>query len=255
MDRILAYAVPGLPDVRPGDDLVALIVEACQSADLRLGDRDVVAVAQKVVSKAEDRIRALEDVVPSAAALRLAAETEKDPRLIELILGESNCVLRWRKGLIVVEHRLGFVCANAGIDRSNVPQDVPGHTLVTLLPENPDLSARRLRDGIREQLGVTVAVLITDSHGRAFREGAVGVAIGVSGMQPVTSMVGWMDRYGYELRSSTVATADQLAAVATLVMGESAESQPVVVLRGASYEPGEGTISELLRERAADMFR
>jgi coenzyme F420-0:L-glutamate ligase/coenzyme F420-1:gamma-L-glutamate ligase len=255
MSDIHIYALPGLPEIRPGDDLAALIADACGPADLRLHDGDVVAVAQKAVSKAEGRIRALEDVVPSQAAVELAAETGKDPRLVELMLGESSRVLRWRPGLTVVEHRLGFVCANAGIDRSNIVQDQPGRTLVALLPVDPDGSARALRGGLQERLGVKVAVLIVDSHGRPFREGAVGVAIGVAGMRPLTRMVGWSDRNGYRLRSTEMATADELAAAASLVMGQSAESRPVAIVRGARYQAGEGCIGDLLRARERDMFR
>jgi len=249
------FAIPGLPEIRAGADLAALIADACARPDVSLRAGDVVAVAQKIVSKAEGRVVALEDVAPSAEALRLAEQTGKDARLVELMLRESSRVLRWREATIIVEHRLGFVCANAGIDRSNVAQDVPGKTLVTLLPADPDRSARHLCDGLRRRVGVETAVLILDSHGRPFREGAVGVAIGVAGLHPLTRMAGWVDRYGYALRSTVMATADEIAAAASLLMGQTSESRPVVVVRGAPYQPGEGSVGELIRERSKDLFR
>lgn len=249
------HALADLPEIGPGDGLAGLIAGACVAAGCGLASGDVLAVAQKVISKAEGRIRALEEVTPSPAARQLAVETGKDPRLIELILGESAQVLRAGPGLLVVEHRLGFVCANAGIDRSNVAQGLPGRTLVSLLPEDPDRSARRLRDGMRERLGVAPAVLVVDSHGRAFRNGAVGTAIGVAGIRPLARLAGCLDRHGYALQTTEVATADELAAAASAVMGQAAEGRPAVVIRGAAYEAGEGSIAELLRDREKDVFR
>jgi coenzyme F420-0:L-glutamate ligase/coenzyme F420-1:gamma-L-glutamate ligase len=255
MQRIEIFAIPGLPEVQPGDDLAELIAAACRRNAFALRDGDVLVVAQKIVSKAEGRIVALEDVVPTPAAESLAGETGKDARLVELILRESRRVLRRRPGVIIAEHRLGFVCANAGIDRSNVAQGAPGKTLVALLPADPDASARRLRDGLRQQLGVSVAVIIADSHGRPFREGAIGTAIGVAGMQPLTNMVGWIDRHGYQLHSTQMATADELAAAASLLMGQSAEGRPVIVVRGAPYQAGAGSLADLLRDERKDLFR
>jgi coenzyme F420-0:L-glutamate ligase / coenzyme F420-1:gamma-L-glutamate ligase len=255
MSKIEVLDVPGLPEVRPGDDIGLVIVQACREAGIALCHGDAVAVAQKIVSKAEGRIRALQDVTPSHQAVELGEATMKDPRLVELMLQESKRVLRQRIGTVVVEHRLGFVCANAGIDRSNVPQECADRTLVALLPEDPDRSARAIRDRLEEQMGVAVAVLILDSHGRAFREGAMGTAIGVAGMHAVTSMIGWSDRHGYELQSTVMATADEIAAAASLLMGQSAEGCPVVVVRGARYEPGDGSVQELLRRPDMDLFR
>jgi coenzyme F420-0:L-glutamate ligase / coenzyme F420-1:gamma-L-glutamate ligase len=255
MSRIDVFDVPGLPEVRLGDDIGLLIVRACQDAALELCPGDVVAVAQKIVSKAEGRIRVLQDVTPSPEAVALAEATGKDPSLVELMLRESKRVLRQCTGTVVVEHRLGFVCANAGIDRSNVAQDCPDRTLVALLPEDPDSSARAIRDRLKEHLGVEVAVLILDSHGRAFREGAMGTAIGVAGMHAVTPMIGWCDRYGYKLQSTVMAAGDEIAAAASLLMGQAAEGRPVVIVRGARYEPGEGSVQELLRRPELDLFR
>lgn len=255
MCSLTVYALEGLPEVQPGDDLAALVASACRASGFHLADGDVLAVTQKIVSKSEGRIRALEEVLPSPDAVRLGRETGKDPRLVELILSESSRILRHRHGLIIAEHRLGFVCANAGIDRSNVPQDRPAQTLVALLPEDPDRSARTLRDGLRQTLGVTLAVLVLDSHGRAFREGALGVAIGVAGMCPLTRLAGRADRHGYRLRSTEVATADEIAAAASLAMGQAAEGRPVAIVRGARYQAGEGGVSELMRPRERDLFR
>jgi len=255
MSEIEIFAIPGLPEFRAGDDVAAQIAGACRQAGLHLVDGDVIVVAQKIISKAEGRMVALEDVTPSAESLQLAAETEKDPALVELILRESSRVLRRRTGTIIVEHRLGFVCANAGIDRSNVPQDAAGKNSVLLLPVDPDRSACALRDGIVTHLGVRPAVIVSDTHGRPFREGAVGVAIGVAGLLPVTSMIGWPDRQGRTLHTTQIATADELAAAASLLMGQSDEGRPVVVVRGARYQAGEGTLNDLLRARERDMFR
>ena len=255
MNGLLLYAVPDLPEIRPGDNLAALIARGCESVNLSIESGDVVVVAQKVVSKCEGRLIALETIVPSERAMQIAAETDKDPRLVQAILDESSRVLRTRRGLIIVEHRLGFICANAGIDRSNVEQRADGLTLVTLLPEDPDMSANRIRDGLRYHMGVHVAVLIIDSHGRPFRNGAVGVTIGVAGMHPLTCMVGWPDRHGYALKVTSVATADELAGAASHLMGQSSESCPVVVVRGATYVAGNGRTDELLREPEKDLFR
>ena len=255
MEKIEIFAVSGLPEFRPGDDVAAEVAGACRRAGMRLENGDVVVVAQKIISKAEGRMVALEDVVPSEEALRLAAETGKEAGLVELILRESNRVLRWRKGTIIVEHRLGFVCANAGIDRSNVVQDAAGKSQVLLLPLDPDQSARTLRAGIEAHLSARPAVIVADTHGRPFREGAIGVAIGMAGLLPVTSLIGQPDRQGRTLHTTQVATADELAAAASLLMGQSDEGRPVAIVRGARFQPGEGRLNDLLREKSRDLFR
>jgi coenzyme F420-0:L-glutamate ligase/coenzyme F420-1:gamma-L-glutamate ligase len=213
----------------------------------------VVVIAQKIVSKAEGRLVRLSETVPSARAREIAEITQKDPRFVEAVLSDTGRVLRTAPGLLIVEHRLGFVCANAGVDRSNVAGDA-GET-IALLPLDPDGSASRIRDGIRAITGQTVAVIINDSHGRAFREGAVGVAIGVAGLHPLTDERGQSDLFGYQMRVTTIGTADELASAASLVMGQTDEATPVVIIRGASYRRGPGDIQELLRERAKDLFR
>ncbi|GAB4514163.1 MAG: coenzyme F420-0:L-glutamate ligase [Anaerolineae bacterium] len=253
--QVTLTALTGLPDICPGDDLATLIAEAAARCGLALASGDVVVVAQKIVSKAEGRLVRLADVEPTPAAIDLAHRSGKDPRLAELILRESREVLRTRPGLIIVEHRLGFVCANAGIDHSNVGPGNEDDGMVLLLPEDPDASAERIRDGLRVLTGADVAVLVIDSHGRAWRLGAVGVAIGVAGLVPLTDLRGRSDRYGRQLRVTQVGTADELAAAASLLMGQADEGTPVVVVRGATYQKGCGKIGDLLRPRELDLFR
>lgn len=251
--------LPGFPMIQPGDDLAALILEAMQRADLQLEPGDIFVLAQKIVSKAEGRKVNLATVTPSPRAATLGAEIEKDPRLIELILQESEGqVLRTRPGLIIVEHRLGFVCANAGIDHSNVAGD---EEWVLLLPENPDASAEGLRQQLEETLEERVGnssymgVMIIDSHGRAWRNGTVGVAIGISGLPGVVDLRGQPDLTGRILQVTQVGAADELAAAASLVMGQAAEGTPVVHVRGFPYPLREGNLKELLRTKEMDLFR
>jgi coenzyme F420-0:L-glutamate ligase/coenzyme F420-1:gamma-L-glutamate ligase len=238
-------ALPGLPMVAAGDDLGALLAEGMVRAGLVPQPGDVLAVAQKVVSKAEGRSIPLASVTPSAAALALAEETGKDPRLVELILSESVRVLRSRPNLIIVEHRLGFVMANAGIDQSNLGQE--GHAL--LLPADPDASAAKLA----ERLGLPV--VITDSFGRAWRRGTVGVAIGAAGLPALLDLRGQPDLFGRELRVSITGFADEIAAAAGLVMGQGAEGLPAVLLRGLAWSAPAAPASALVRVGAEDLFR
>ena len=255
-ESITLTALPGIPLIRAGDDLASLILSSLSSAGVALQDQDVIVLGQKIISKAEGRLRNLAEVTPGEAARRLAAETEKDPRLVELVLAESRRVLRTRPGLIIVEHRLGFVCANAGIDHSNVAgEDEGGEAWVLLLPEDPDASARRLRARLTEATGAQVAVLIIDSHGRAWRIGTVGMCIGLSGLPAVVDERGWQDLFGYTLRITIVGVADELAAAASLVMGQAAEGTPAVHVRGFPYPLGEGSLRELLRPKEQDLFR
>ena len=249
-------APPGMPLVRPGDDLAALISTALVAAGVSLQDGDIVVVGQKIVSKAEGRLRNLADVHPGEAARRLAREAEKDPRLVELILAESRRVLRTRPGAIIVEHRLGFVCANAGIDHSNVAGEAAGdESWVLLLPEDPDGSARRLRDQLQRMTGARAAVLVIDSHGRAFRRGTVGVVIGAAGFPCLLYLRGEEDLFGYRLRVTEVGLGDELAAAASMLMGQSAEGRPVVHVRGLLYPERDESSSELLRSAEEDLFR
>jgi len=253
---LILTCLPGIPLIRPGDNLVEIIGTALERAGLVLQDGDILVLAQKIVSKAEGRMLNLARVNPSARALELAASIEKDPRLVELILQESREVLRTRPGTIIVEHRLGFVCANAGIDHSNVAGLGDGQEeWVLLLPENPDDSAHRIRQGLERAAQVRLGVLIIDSHGRAWRQGTVGAAIGLSGMPGLVDLRGSPDLFDYTLRITQVGAADELAAAASLVMGQAAEGTPVVHVRGFPYPLREGSLEELLRPKELDLFR
>ena len=239
-----------LPEVQPGDDLAALILAAAAREAVGLMADDVVAVTQKVVSKAEGRLVDLSTVTPSALARSFADQADKDPRLVEVVLRESKRIVRMDKMVLIVETHRGFICANAGVDNSNVP----GQEVVSLLPEDPDASAAQLRAAFREAAGVDTAVLITDSFGRPWREGITEVAIGVAGMLPVQSYRGVPDSFGMMMRTTEVAVADHLAAAAGLVT-EKLARVPVVILRGASYPRGEGNGQMLLRAAEQDLFR
>jgi len=244
--------LPAIPLVRPGDDLADILASALLGANITLQDGDVLVLAQKIVSKAEGRIVNLAEIIPSQAAIDLAARSQKDPRLAELILRESREVLRVRAGSIVVEHRLGFVCANAGIDHSNVRGM---GEWVLLLPENPGETATRLRARLETNSGARIGVLIIDSHGRAWRLGTVGIAIGFSGLPGLVDLRGKPDLFDFQLHITQVGGADELAAAASLVMGQADEGTPVVHARGFPYPLREGSLSELLRPRDEDMFR
>lgn len=253
--EIRLTAIPGLPDFQAGDDLAGSIVRGLAEAGMALAAGDVLVVAQKVVSKVEGRLVDLADVAPGEEALALAEVTDKDARLVELILRESEEVSRATKGVLIVRHRLGFTSANAGIDRSNVRAGAGGAAPVLLLPEDPDASAARLRQALGEALGVAVAVLIVDSHGRPFRLGTVGVAIGVAGMPALWNRRGETDLYGYTLQHTDVAVADELAAAAGLLMGQAAEGLPVVVVRGLQLPQEAGSAKDLVRGRERDLYR
>lgn len=222
---------------------------AVEAAGLRLQEGDVVVVAHKVVSVAEGRVVPLGQICPSEQAVRLAREVGKDPRLVELVLRESSEVVRKRPGLLITRHRLGFVCANGGVDRSNAGPDC-----AVLLPVDPDASARRIRRALQRWFGCAVGVVIADTHGRAHREGAVGVCIGLAGMEPLLDHRGRRDLYGYVLTSSVEAVADELASAATLLMGQADEGRPLVVVRGWRLR-GDGTARQLVRPLERDLFR
>ncbi len=246
-------AVPGLPMVRPGDDLAGLIRAGLERAGLLpLQPFDVLVVAQKIVSKAEGRIVEVPSVTPSAEAELLGAETLKDPRFVEIVLRESVRVVRARPNLIIVEHKRGWIMANAGIDHSNVgPED--GVERVLLLPEDPDASAARLRDALAPGLGF--AVVINDSFGRAWRRGTCGVAIGAAGIPGLLDLRGRPDLFGRSLQVSISGFADEIAAAASLVQGQAAEAQPVVLLRGLRWDVPATDAAELVRPPQEDLFR
>ena len=247
-------ALEGIPSIAPGDDLPAVLGDALHRHGPRPQDGDVLVVSHKIVSKAEGRYVDLASVEPGARAAALARETEKDPRLVEVVLSESRAVLRHRPGLMIVEHRLGFVMANAGIDQSNVADDAERER-VLLLPLDPDASAEALRVGLSQRFDVTLAVVVCDSVGRAWRNGVVGLAIGVAGLPALLDLRGERDREGRELKVTTVGFADQIASAAELLMGEGAEGRPGVLVRGLSWDQPAAPASALLRPPAEDFFR
>jgi len=254
-----------IPFIRRDDNLADILVKSLQKTNIELQDNDILVIAQKIVSKAEGRTVNLTSVTPSLRAIELAEQTQKDPRIIELILQESNEVLRTRIGTIIVEHKLGFVCANAGIDHSNVNSPLlEGKELgvkenpedwVLLLPLDPDLSSRKMRDEILSKTGKRIGILIIDSHGRAWRNGTVGAAIGVAGLPALEDLRGKQDLFGFTLRITQVGVADELAAAASLMMGQAAEGTPVVHVRGFPYQLREGSLKELIRPKEQDLFR
>jgi coenzyme F420-0:L-glutamate ligase / coenzyme F420-1:gamma-L-glutamate ligase len=251
---ISLIAVPGIPAIRAGDDLARILGDALEAAALPPQQGDVLVVTHKIVSKAEGCYVSLADVTPSQRARELAAATGKDAALVEVILAESRKVLRFRPGLIITEHRLGMVLANAGVDQSNVPQqgDEPR---VLLLPEDPDASSAALRAALAERFSATLAVVVSDSVGRAWRNGVVGLAIGAAGLPALLDLRGKTDLEGRDLRVTQVGLADQIASAAQLLMGEADEGRPAVLVRGLAWQGAALPAAALIRERAADLFR
>src|SRR5580700_4702702 len=244
-DELLLTPLRGIPMVQTGDDLAAIILSALRASDRSLAAGDILVVAQKIVSKAEGRMVDLRTVTPSARAVTLAKATEKDPRIVELILAESTDVLRHRPGALIVAHRLGMVLANAGIDQSNVG----GEERALLLPLDPDRSCAAIRRNLADLTGVDVGVMIIDSIGRAWRNGTIGTALGVSGLPGLLDLRGAPDLFGRTLETTEVGLADELAAAASLVMGQAGEGCPVVLARGVRYGRREGAAQELIRAR------
>jgi coenzyme F420-0:L-glutamate ligase / coenzyme F420-1:gamma-L-glutamate ligase len=242
--------IPGLPELHPGDDLPALIVNAADAAGTGIRHHDVLVVAQKAVSKVEGDLVELSTIEPSAFAIAWATRWDKDPRATEVVLRESRRIVRMDHGVLITETKHGFVCANSGVDASNVG----GHDVLCLLPPDPDASAQRLRDGVLKLTGADVAIIISDTFGRPWRESLTNVAIGVAGMEPIRNYVGLTDPYGYELRVTTLADADELAAAAELVMGKIARV-PAAIVRGFEYTTAEGSAQQLVRAPEKDMFR
>jgi coenzyme F420-0:L-glutamate ligase/coenzyme F420-1:gamma-L-glutamate ligase len=247
---MILVPLEGIPPIRPRDDLARLLADAIAQARLGSKEGDLLVVCQKAVSKAEGRVLDLGEVEPSPRAERVAAELGKDPRVIEVILRESRRVVRMEQGHLIVETRHGFVCANAGVDESNSLDD---HTVI-LLPEDPDASARKLRDGLLERHGLDLAILVTDTFGRAWREGLVDVAIGLAGFRPLLDLRGRRDFAGRELHHTVVAVADELAAAAGLLM-EKDRGVPAVLIRGYTFAAASGAARELVRDPQKDLFR
>ena len=250
--RIEVIGITGIPEVRAGDELGPMIAAAASDGGTPIEPGDVVVVTQKIVSKAEGRLVNLEDVSPSPFAVQLSEESERDPRLVELVLRESRSIVRVdpARGILIAETRHGLVCANAGIDSSNVP----GDDTVSLLPEDPDRSAREIRDEIAAAARADVAVIVSDTFGRPWREGHVDFAIGVAGMDPFLDYRGTEDAHGQVLHVTTIALADELSAAAEVVMGK-ALGIPAAIVRGVQYRPGDAGSATLLRDRSTDLFR
>ena len=239
----------GIGEITPETDLAAVLHAALEAQATPLKDGDIVVVTQKIVSKAEGCLVDLADVAPSELARNWAARWDKDPRVVELVLRQSRRIVRMDRGVIIAETFHGLVCANAGVDQSNV-----GGARVTLLPTDPDASAERLRDGLSTRSGVRVGIIITDTHGRAWREGQVNLAIGVAGVEALRHFEGQLDPTGYELRVTLLATADELASAAELVMGK-IDQVPAALVRGLTRALGEGKATQLVRPAATDLFR
>jgi coenzyme F420-0:L-glutamate ligase/coenzyme F420-1:gamma-L-glutamate ligase len=250
LPEVRIVGVTGLPEIAPGDDIAALIVDAAAAQGTPLLDGDVLVVTQKIVSKAEGRLVELRTVEPSAIAREYAGHWGKDARQVEVVLREASRIVRMDRGVLIVETKHGFVCANAGVDASNTGR--PG--FVTLLPEDPDASAERIRVEVERRMGVRVSVIISDSFGRPWREGIDQVALGVAGLLPLRDYTGQADPDGYELRVTQVALADEMAAAAELVMGK-LDRIPVAIIRGYAVPRGAGSGRQLLREPEKDLFR
>ncbi len=252
--RIEVIGVTGMSEIKPGDPLGKMIVAAAQSQDTPLEPEDILVVTQKIVSKAEGRVVDLGDVVASEPARELARAVDKDPRLVEVILGESSEVVRHRPGVLVVAHKLGLVMANAGIDRSNVAP--PGDAEpVLLLPEDPDASAAALKARLDAHYRTSLAVIVNDSVGRAWRNGVVGIALGAAGLPALRDMIGRTDLFGRALEVTQTGFADEIAAAASLLMGQADEGLPAVLVRGLRWREPATDAGTLLRPKAQDLFR
>lgn len=250
MNSISIIPIPGVPQIHPGDDLTALLLKAIDEADIGVKDGDVLVICQKVVSKAEGAVIDLKTIEPSPFAQQTAALWEKDPRMVEVVLRESNRIVRMKNGVVITETKHGWVCANSGVDASNSY----GDDIVIVLPKDPDASARRMRDTIKAQRNATVAIIITDTFGRPWRDGLVEFTLGVAGIDPLLDLRGQSDLQGRELHHTVVAVADELAAAAGLLMEKDA-AMPAVLIRGYRYAPVESDSKKLIRPAEADLFR
>jgi coenzyme F420-0:L-glutamate ligase/coenzyme F420-1:gamma-L-glutamate ligase len=253
MNDLRLIPLPDIPFIQPGDDLAGLIFASIQKTGLTLTDEDIVVIAQKIVSKAEGRFVRLAEVTPSARARELAEITGKPAEQVEVILGDTAEIIRARKNVLIVEHKLGFISANAGVDHSNVSCE---EGVLLRLPQDPDASARAIRQRLAELTGVRPPVLIIDSHGRPWRKGTVGVTIGLSGLAPVQDLRGTPDLFGQPLKYTDVGLTDQIASAASLVMGQAAEGCPVIIVRGLPFTPDEqAKAADVLRPKETDLFR
>ena len=254
MKNLQLIAIEGIPLIEPGDNLAKIIIKAVKEQKIKLKSGDILVIAQKIVSKSENRYAYLKEVIPSSEAFRIAKKTEKDPKLVQLILNESARVIRYKKGLMVVENKLGFVHANAGIDKSNIEinNDNPK---VLLLPKNPDGSALSIKKGIFRKIELNLGIIINDSSGRAWRKGIVGIAIGSSGVEALSDLRGKKDLYGNTLEITEVGKADEIASAASLLMGQADEGFPVILVKGITASNEVSDVKSLLRDRSEDLFR
>jgi coenzyme F420-0:L-glutamate ligase/coenzyme F420-1:gamma-L-glutamate ligase len=250
LTELRVIGLPGIPIITPGANLPALIHQAATAAPLPLQSGDILVVTQKIVSKAEGHLIALKDITPSPFAEQYARQWGKDPRHVEVVLQQSRRIVKMERGVFITETHHGFICANAGVDQSNIE----GAEVVAVLPPDPDASARAIRQGLRELLGFDVAIIISDTFGRPWRDGLVNIAIGLSGLQAMKDYNGQLDAQGYELRVTALAIADELAAAAELVMNK-LDNVPVAVVRGYAYPRGEGSLAQLIRAPERDLFR
>lgn len=250
LPEVRVLGLPGIPIVTPGMQMAALIHQAARHAALTFEAGDIVVVTQKVVSKAEGHLVWLKDVTPSPFAVSYARQWDKDPRLVEVVLLQSRRIVKMDRGVLITETHHGFICANAGVDQSNIE----GEAVVAVLPPDPDASCRTIRQGLRERLGLDLAVIMSDTFGRPWRDGLVNVAIGVSGIEAIRDYTGQLDAQGYELRVTALAIADELASTAELVMNK-LDNVPVAIIRGYDYPRGEGSLHQLVRAPERDLFR
>jgi coenzyme F420-0:L-glutamate ligase/coenzyme F420-1:gamma-L-glutamate ligase len=252
MNIVQIIGIEGLPIIKAGDNLAELICDAAERQKTPIQNGDIIVVTHVIVSRAEGKIVNLDDITPSAFAKGIAEECGKDPALVEVVLRESKSMVRMDRGILITESKHGFVCANSGVDKSNVP----GKRIVALLPDNPDDSAEKIRKEIKKLTGCDVAVIISDTHGRPLREGEINVAIGVAGMKPIRDRRGEKDLFGYVLRIKQTAIADELASAAELVIGQADEGVPVAIIRGYNYPKSESAkATELIMPKEKDLFR
>jgi coenzyme F420-0:L-glutamate ligase/coenzyme F420-1:gamma-L-glutamate ligase len=252
MNIVQIIGIEGLPIVKAGDDLAGLICDAAKKQGTPIQNGDVIVVTHVIVSRAEGNIVNLDAITPSAFAKAIAEQYGKDPALVEVVLRESKSVVRMDRGILITESKQGFVCANSGVDKSNVP----GERMVALLPDNPDSSAEKIRKEMKRLTGCDVAVIISDTHGRPLREGEINVAIGIAGLKPIRDRRGEKDLFGYVLRVKQTAVADELASAAELVIGQADEGVPAAIIRGYSYQKSEDAkATELIMSKEKDLFR
>jgi coenzyme F420-0:L-glutamate ligase/coenzyme F420-1:gamma-L-glutamate ligase len=255
MSKSVTYtAVWGIPLVQPGDDICSIIIDALRTNGHEVRSNDIIVIAQKIISKAENRYVNLAEVVPSEEARRLAGEVGKDPRIVQVILQESSEVVRYRENVIVVAHRLGFVMANAGVDQSNIGHNDAADT-VLLLPSDPDGTCEEIKRRLDEEFSASVGVIINDSFGRPWRNGVVGVALGSAGIPALRNMIGLPDLFGRPLRVTEIAVADELASAASILMGQGGEGLPVIHVRGVEFDAAANPAATLIRSKRLDMFR